>query len=738
MPETPASTCLVASFFASFRRTLAAWMTAALLAGLVDALVAAVRTDQPVGAGALALGVVASAGLWSGAALLVGSFAGLVVASMHATLPAGWFGRLRARLREDDAFDRRVAAGLLAAAVATGVLATGVYVYMRVAALTMEVKHNAALSTVIVMVAALPLVALAWFPLALACRPATRLLPRPRPLWALVGMVATAAAGTTAAILAVDWQMMHFAPAIALGGYLMLVPAVVLVGKRLGGRSAQRAPGPLAPLVSLVPVMLGLLLFGNALARFGDEPRSRLLIADESAGAQSILRGLSRLADRDHDGYAAILGGGDCDDHDPARNPGALDLPGNGIDEDCDGSDAQPIAAQPAPKPTQAAEHEPALWHGNLLFITVDTLRADRLDSAHAPRLARLAAESVRFNRVYAQAPNTPRSFPSFLTSRFPSQIKWQKEFSNFSPITDENTTFFEVLAQDGYHNVGEFSHFYLDAKTNVNQGFAVWDNTGALSLHDSNTDIAAPRIADKVKRRLRELAASKQKFALWTHFFDPHSRYMTHPEQHREGKLSLEEKYDGEVQFADEYVGAVLDELRALGLDKDTAVVVWADHGEAFGEHKFEGERMYFHGQTLYDELLRVPLLVRVPGVEPRQVATPVMLVDLGPTVLDLVGAPVPTEFMGRSLVPALRGHALDERPIYAEMLPAPSWKHAWRVYSDGRWKLVDKLSENMVELYDTERDPSEQQNLALSDPQHAERLQQQLKQFMASLLAR
>src|SRR5262249_45210894 len=145
-------------------------------------------------------------------------------------------------------------------------------------------------------------------------------------------------------------------------------------------------------------------------------------------------------------------------------------------------------------------------------------------------------------------------------------------------------------------------------------------------------------------------------------------------------GLTGLEEKYDGEVQFVDQHLGKVLDALAASGLAESTAVVVFADHGEGFGEHRFGGERMYFHGQTLYDELLRVPLLVYVPGVAARTVDDPVMLLDLGPTLVDLVKAKPSPTFRGHSLLPALLGEKTAPRPVVAELLPAPSWNHLWR----------------------------------------------------------
>src|SRR6202042_2118149 len=114
------------------------------------------------------------------------------------------------------------------------------------------------------------------------------------------------------------------------------------------------------------------------------------------------------------------------------------------------------------------------------------------------------------------------------------------------------DTTFFEELAKAGLRASGVFSHFYLKPENGIADGFASWDNAGALTLHDSNTDIAAPRITERVVKKIRELGAKKERFVLWTHLFEPHSKYMEHPEfpVHKSGFEALEEKYDGEVSF--------------------------------------------------------------------------------------------------------------------------------------------------------------------------------------------
>jgi arylsulfatase A-like enzyme len=324
------------------------------------------------------------------------------------------------------------------------------------------------------------------------------------------------------------------------------------------------------------------------------------------------------------------------------------------------------------------------------------------------------------------------------LTSRYPSQIRWQHESYNFSPILDENTTFFEVMHEAGIHTVGEFSHFYLDKKTGVAQGFDEWDNAGALTLHDSNTDSAAPRITPRVIKKLHELAANpSHPFALWTHLFEPHSGYMAHPEYpaRKGGAQALEGKYDAEVSFADAHLGRIFAALKKEGLWDKTAIVVFADHGESFGEHRFAGQPMYFHGETLYSEVLHVPLMFRVPGRAPRHVPERVMLLDLGPTLVDLLGLARPASFVGRSLLPALGGAPLAEVPVWAELLPATAWQHSWRVLIDGNWKLIDRISENALELYDIAADPGEQHNLALEQAATAQQRKQAARAFMARL---
>jgi arylsulfatase A-like enzyme len=440
-----------------------------------------------------------------------------------------------------------------------------------------------------------------------------------------------------------------------------------------------------------------------------------------------------RLTDRDRDGYSASFQGGDCNDADPGIHPGAVDRPGNGVDENCEGGDASPAATRPRARP---ASRKGPRFDGNLLLICIDTLRADRLGvmgnrRGLTPNLDRLASQSVLFTQVYAQGPNTPQSFPSIFTSRYPSRVPFRKTFVGYPELTDEAVTFFESMKQANIRTAAVTSHFYFTTKRGITQGVEDWDNRDATNLRDSNKDVASPRIVPRAVEKLRALASEKRRFALFVHLFEPHSTYVTHPGDppvtERGGK-ALEQKYDYEVRFVDRWLGKLLEGLHAAGLEKNTAVLVFGDHAEAFREHG-----LYFHGQTLYNECLHVPLMLRLPGGPRRVVRERVALLDLAPTLLELMGVEVPASFQGLSLLPLVHGTGAwpGDRRIGAVLLAYPAWPKAQQAVWSGRYKAIQRITENRFEVYDLEKDPGEQRDLSGSDPELAARLRRELTRF-------
>ena len=684
-------------------------------AGILDACLVLARSSGSRPFEVLALAV----GLYGTAGLLAGAFVGWAVATAAAAIPGG-----RRGLLEDRDLDGRVAASLLGVAAAALVLSAGAAAAHGLFVAEMASRKLAVIATAGSTLALCPVAALAGLACARLVARRARMLPAPRGLGATgLLLVVFAAAGTLAFVAALsraDWRVLDLGPLWSALAALVLAVGhgIFWYGSAPGSRLRARLPGR-GLRIGVALVVLVLLALGS---RIADSSPSYAAITDTSWGLRFALKLARHLTDRDHDGYSALFGGGDCDDSRADVFPGAEDIPGDGIDQDCQGGDAQPPAASadPPAASVQAAPARQGAFPGNILIIAIDALRADRLGVAGygrpagrslTPTLDALAQRGTRFTHVWAQAPNTPRSFPSIVTSRYPSEIAWQKQSLRYSNLLPSNHTFFEPLAAAGLRPIGIFSHFFFTADRGISKGFAEWSNDGAKSVADSNKDIASPRIVPRVIARLRKAAQTGERFVLWTHLFEPHSSYMEHPEfpTSLSGIQGLEEKYDYEIAFADLWAGKIIAALEETRLDRNTAVVVFGDHGEAWGEHK-----RYFHGEDLTEEQLRVPLLVVVPGQKPAVIDDEVGLIDLGPTLVDLVGAAPLPGFHGRSLLPALQGKPLPGRPIFAELLPStPTPSHEVTMIEGGK-KLTHKISERRWELFDLTEDPRQQKNLA------------------------
>lgn len=486
--------------------------------------------------------------------------------------------------------------------------------------------------------------------------------------------------------------------ALVSAGVALVVAAALLAGRAIPALDRDVAIAPALLLCAVVAVMLlhagrrvGAWIAAGVVAiamvagvwSIRGAPEARGVVLERGVASTPVLRALLRAGDGDGDGYAAERSGGaDCDDGDARRSPGASDVPDNGIDENCTGIDAVRTTfglrneARPVP---------PVQVRPNIVVISVDALRADHLGSygyarETSPALDALAAGGIRFERAYTSCPSTRCSIPALHTGRFASTVR------GIDRATVPSLA--GVLRDAGWSTAAiTCCERFADAR-GVLAGFTTI-NAGADAIRmqragQSNADV----VVDYALAWLTSIDRSRPYFA-WLHLYEPHFPYAA-PGGTDFGDSDVD-RYDQEIAYVDAQIGRLV-----AALDPSTVVVVTADHGEEFGEH---GQR--YHARSLYDGVVRVPLIVRLPGAAPRVVATPVSIVDIMPTLLDLAGVTGPTGMNGRTLVPALRGGAAPARPVLIELAHDHQIKRDMAAIVHPPWKVIWDRQVNAWSLY-------------------------------------
>ncbi|HEX6273904.1 MAG TPA: sulfatase [Polyangiaceae bacterium] len=415
---------------------------------------------------------------------------------------------------------------------------------------------------------------------------------------------------------------------------------------------------------------------------------------------------LRRATDVDGDGSSSLFGGRDCRAFDPRFAPSRTDVPENGLDENCSGSDARRRSDRPrAPYPVPNARGFNVVWLG------IDALRADHVGAygyarRTTPNIDRLASSGLRFERAFVQATSTWDSVPSMLTGRYPHRLprdyghpkaRLGKRWYSYT-LGAEAPLVSELVAATGYTTAG-FAAFRVFDPLDLASRFQSYERTGALR-----------------EEAERFIARTKEPFLLWQHLPYPHEPYVEQP-RFDFGADTIA-RYDGEIAFADSVVGAIFAALERRGVADRTIVILTADHGEAFGEH---GKR--FHGRSCYVEQTRVPLVVRVPGLDAAVVRAPVELVDVVPTLLELLGiARGSLALDGESLLRALAEPApFAERGAYCEYFRSGVTLQSL-TFDD--WKIISDIERDSVELYALARDQGELVNVERREPAVRDRL--------------
>lgn len=404
-------------------------------------------------------------------------------------------------------------------------------------------------------------------------------------------------------------------------------------------------------------IWLPLVILGTVRALGLPPDRLGMITSDEHS--LHVTKALRWLTDWDRDGSSSLLGGGDCAPFNPKIHPRAKEIPGNGIDDNCRYGDA-PLEPEASISAIVSSKSPPPL---SVVLVSIDTLRADRTtpyghDRDTTPHLQRFAARARRFSNALSPGAWTCLALPSLFSGVYARRLEWEPvaqvkdphDNRKLVPLPwrdhvgpeDAYATMFTLPATKKYWN---FVHALRGRGMHTAAAVASWPAHIPiyLDLGFDHMEAAGSSDRDVTDRALEMLGAFDQRqFFLWVHYFNPHDPHVS-----REGVPSygdsLLDRYDHEVASTDLELGRLLDAIDAL--KRDVAVIVTSDHGEVL-------EDPYaYHGTDLLEDTLRIPLLLRAPGVVPGVTTTPASLVDIAPTVLALTETQIPSGLDGVDL---------------------------------------------------------------------------------------
>jgi arylsulfatase A-like enzyme/Tfp pilus assembly protein PilF len=362
----------------------------------------------------------------------------------------------------------------------------------------------------------------------------------------------------------------------------------------------------------------------------------------------------------------------------------------------------------------------------NVLLITIDTLRADRLScygSEHlqTPNIDRLAKMGILFSRAFA---NTSTTLPSHSNILLGTTPLYHGVHDNLNFIVSEDhLTLAEHLKSHGYSTGSFVGSYSLDSRFGLSQGFDLYDDN-----YDRSYSKSFPALERKgevvVDNALNRIEFLREPWFIWIHLWDPHTPYEPpEPFKTRYNK----NPYDGEVAYVDFVLGRLFDYLNEKNLFERTLLIFTGDHGESLGQHEELTHAFFAYNTTIW-----VPLIFCIPGINQGQIDQNVSHLDIFPTVCDFLGIDKPSFLQGDSLYPVLKGKQLPRRLIYFESL-YPYYSRGWAPL----WGFIDEgekfIESPIPELYDLEKDFDESNNL--SEDKRLDGYRKELAQLMETL---
>jgi len=396
-----------------------------------------------------------------------------------------------------------------------------------------------------------------------------------------------------------------------------------------------------------------------------------------------------------------------------------------------------------------------------VFLIVIDTCRADHLscygyEHPTTPGIDLLASNAVRFSHAISQSPWTLPSVASLLTSTYPSIHGATGTIKEGFHRLEHGTPAALILQREGYLTQAFINNSFFYPGFGLNAGFTGYDNFRCSNSQIRNAGETCRLAVDWLERVMGE---DKKRIFLFLHLFDPHLDYAPPPpfqskfippgiETSFSGPVSLDtvtaigreggttlgnltyiiSQYDGEIAYCDHVLGSFFEQLKRIGLYEEALIILTSDHGEEFLEH-----RGLDHGHTLFDELIHVPLIIKMPGSEKAGNVIPnqVRLIDVMPTIFDILRLSLPDDFKGRSLLPLIReGESGTDLPAFSEALLYGAEKKSLR---DRGYKFIFNPSGRQHLLFDLSGDPQEQNNLSGSMPGKSTKMLSQLKGFLA-----